>query len=151
MLIRFNWNRILRAGSYQPKKVFNLFQDLAKNETPEKKYTNLYRLYGKDFSGYSFLAYPETLFEYAYAYSYRDLCCYLSLAATRSLAEYRRAGVLTLPLELSKINPKEYLTDQTLCPIDIRGTIHFLYEQPLEVARENINHSTLIRDKKRIV
>ena len=140
MLVTFNWNNILRAGKYQPTKVFNLFRDLVRNELPERKYTNLYRLYGKDFSGNSFLAYPETLLEYAYKHTHRDLCCYLSLASTRSLAEYKRAKVLTLSLRLAKINPKTYLTDPKLCPVDDKGIIHFSYEIPQELAREQFKH-----------
>jgi hypothetical protein len=144
MLVRFNWNKILRTANYKPSAVINLFCDLVKNEVPEQKYSNLYRFYGKDFSGDSFLAYPETFLDYRYQHSPRDLCCYLSLASTRSLAEYRRAKTLTLPIRLAKLDPRDILTNKTICPVD-GDNIHFLYEIPLDEARGKFTHSASLR------
>lgn len=131
-MVKFNWKRVLRISEYKPKKIYEIFKFLVvKKDIPEKKYTLNHRYYHVDFSGSSFLLYPETLLFYAYKHSYRDIALYLHLAAMRPWAHYEMFRKTTINVREIGLDLDNLLEDKTLCPVDDAGNIHFLYERPL--------------------
>ncbi|MEK9894832.1 MAG: hypothetical protein VW518_00215 [Burkholderiaceae bacterium] len=110
---------------------------LTYNPIPKNKADPIYFYKGLDFTGESYLVNPELLFENAYKYTLREVGTYISLAATRNLANFLATGETTIDTLLLPEDEIifEEIHNNRLLSIDSEGKLHFLYE---EVPQEKI-------------
>jgi hypothetical protein len=124
----YNWQKIFEASQGSVAECYRIFDMLAFDRLPKNKYDPIYRYSSTDFSGQSFLKRPDALAFNSYRYMRKDICIYIALASQRSLAEYKVSGTLTLELIHSRIDPRDYLHDKTLIPVN-NGILQFPYEE----------------------
>jgi uncharacterized protein (DUF924 family) len=104
---------------------------LVYKQIPKNKYDDIYKYYGTDFSGQSFLQNPEILFDNAYKYSPKEIVQYLALASFRRYSEYLATQKTTLSLLESPLGIDK-IKQNRLLDIDIFNEIHFLYENSFD-------------------
>lgn len=131
-MLRYNWTRIFNAAGGNVLECYRIFEMITYKKLPDSIYDKLYYYTMKDFSGESFLKYPERLIYNAYRLSLRDICIYLAVASQRSYAAYKVSGTLTLELIHSRIDPRDHLENLNLLPVE-KGIIHFPYEEKGEL------------------
>lgn len=101
---------------------------LTNREVPKSKYDEIYSYSNINFRGSSFLLHPEALIYHRYKYSYRDIAIYIALASYRPYANYVVNKTLSLDLAVSPVDPRLYLDNKDLIPVE-NGVLHFIYEE----------------------
>ena len=124
----FSWKKIHQISDGQVGTVFLIFSMLVRNTIPKNKYDPLYKYYGKDYLGQSFLIRPELLLENAHKYTYKEIAHYIALASFRRYSEYLANKKTTLSLLESPVG-KDIINQNRLLSIDEYNQIHFLYEE----------------------
>lgn len=123
----FSWEKIYKKSSGSVNTIFLLFKMLVNSEIPKNKYDPIYKYYGTNYSGLSFLTNPKELLEVSFKYKRKEVVEYIALASFRSYSDYLMHGVITLkvmnsPLPLNKIKQNRLLR--------VEGdTIHFIFEK----------------------
>lgn len=126
-MFRFSWKRILTASDNSYKNCFLIVKMLVNREIPKNRYDPIYKFYGKNYHGLSFLSNPQELLYYSYKYSYKELAQYIALASYRCLAEYKIYNTLTLNLKVCPVEKRIILNNRLLI-ID-NTSITFIYEK----------------------
>ena len=136
-MLLFNWKKVFRISKGNLHTCLDIMRTITYNPIPKNKYDSAYNYADIDFTGESFLVNPELLFENAYQYTHRELGTYISLAATRNLANFLATGdttIDTLLLPEDEIIFEE-INNNRLLSVDEEGKLHFLLE---EVTKEKI-------------
>lgn len=136
-MVLFNWKKVFRLSRGNLHTCLSIMRMLTYDTIPQNKYDPLYNYKGFDFIGESFLVNPKTLFENAYKYTQREVGTYISLAATRNLANFLATGDITVDTLLLPEDEIifEEINNNRLLNVDSEGKLHFLYE---EVPQEKI-------------
>ena len=127
-MLLYNWPKIYKTAQGRAVECYRIFEMIALDKIPKDKYDPIYYYSMKNFSGDSFLRRPEALIFDSYRYTRKDICIYVALASLRSLAAYTVSGTLTLDLLHSPVNPRDFLNNTDLLPVE-DGFIHFPYEE----------------------
>ena len=128
-MLLFSWRKLYKETGGLPTEILRVIRMLTYNQIPNNRKDPIYKYSDIDFSGHCFLAHPELLCYNAYKYSSRDIAIYISLAALRSLPDYIANEKLVLEGVHSPVDPREWLENPSLLPIDEYGNIHFKYEE----------------------
>lgn len=123
----FSWKKIYKISSGQVSTTYLILKMLMKGQIPKNKYDPIYKYYGKDYSGQSFLKNSKDLLENCHKYSKKEVVEYVALASYRLYSDYLMFGTLTLPVRTSPL-PLNKLKQNRLLRIE-DGNIHFLYEE----------------------
>lgn len=125
-MIFFDKNKLLRHSKGRADKVLDILRYITCRPIPEKgKLIRLLKYRSINWSGESFLLYPERLLDNAWKYSNRELLQYIFVAARRNYADYKLEGKKTV--ETYKINTKAIENNRLL---SITGDeIHLKYEE----------------------
>lgn len=136
-MVLFNWKKVFRISRGELRSCLTIMRMLTYNPIPKNKADPIYFYKGLDFTGESYLVNPELLFENAYKYTLREVGTYISLAATRNLANFLATGETTIDTLLLPEDEIifEEIHNNRLLSIDSEGKLHFLYE---EVPQEKI-------------
>lgn len=136
-MVLFNWKKVFQVSKGNLHSCLTIMRMLTYKPTPKNKYDPLYYYSGFNFVGESYLVNPELLFENAYKYTNRELGTYISLAATRNLANFLATGETTIDTLLLPEDEIifEEINNNRLLSVDSEGKLHFLYE---EVPQEKI-------------
>ena len=127
MTILYDWKKIKFASRGKVNAIYTILKYLTFKERPKSTKSSLYNLYGKDYSGTSYLLRPEELLKYSHCYSLREIAEYVALASYRNYSEYLMSGDCTLKLTHS---PVSQLNNRLLRIED--GRIHFLFEEVIQ-------------------
>ncbi len=125
-MLLYDWKKILRQSGGSSKRILTILKAITQRELPRHVYDPVYKYYYTDFSGNSFLIYPEQLLIHRYEWKDKELADYIGLASFRNTGEYKATGKRTLDLAHSPLG-KDAINNNRLLRID-RGEIHFLYE-----------------------
>lgn len=129
-MLLYDWGRIFTAAEGNPSTCIRIIKMMTHKEVPKNKYDPIYRFSQTNFSGSSFLVYPDVLLYHAYRYPSRDIAIYLALASLRSFAEFKVNGKITVDILACPINPFEHLAEPQSRLLYIQDeSIHFLYEE----------------------
>lgn len=124
----FDWKKIYKNTNGRIGSILTVFRMLVRNEVPKNKYDRIYKYYGKDYSGQSFLLNPDRLLDHMHKYDPKEIVEYIALASFRRYSEYLATQKTTLSLLESPVG-KDKIENNRLLSIDKYGEIHFLYEK----------------------
>ena len=63
-MIRYNWNKILKESKSKVSDILLVTWYITYNYPPTSKRDRLFKFYGKDYTGDSFLVNPEAIYKY---------------------------------------------------------------------------------------
>ena len=98
-MIRYNWKKILKDSKNKVSDVMLITWYVTYGYPPTSKRDRLFKFYGKDYSGDSFLVYPEGIFKYRKSASDSEWAAYIGIASYRSYNEYLINNKLTIEVE----------------------------------------------------
>lgn len=133
-MIKYSFDKILKATKGDSNKIIAVLELLVYQRIPFSTKDKTYNYYGKDFSGHSFLLYPEKLLIEARNYSMKEAAEYLAVASYRNYYYYEKTRdttlqTLHLPVSLDIINNNRLLRIKD-------EVVHFKFE---DNAKENNN------------
>ena len=127
-MIRYNWKKILRESKSKVSDLMLIVWYVTYNYPPTSKRDRLFKFYGKDYSGDSFLIYPEGMYKYRKTASDSEWAAYVGIASYRSYNEYIINQQLTLEVERVPKRLQPIIKRNRLLKIE-DGYIHFEYEK----------------------
>ena len=127
-MIRYNWKKILRESKGKVSDLMLIVWYVTYNYPPTSKRDRLFKFYGKDYSGDSFLIYPEGMYKYRKSASDSEWAAYVGIASYRSYNEYIINQQLTLEVERVPKRLQPIIKRNRLLKIE-DGYIHFEYEK----------------------
>jgi len=127
-MIRYNWKKILRESKGKVSDLMLIVWYVTYNYPPTSKRDRLFKFYGKDYSGDSFLIYPEGMYKYRKTASDSEWAAYVGIASYRSYNEYIINQQLTLEVERVPKRLQPIIKRNRLLKIE-DGYIHFEYEK----------------------
>ena len=127
-MIRYNWKKILRESKGKVSDLMLIVWYVTYNYPPTSKRDRLFKFYGKDYSGDSFLIYPEGMYKYRKTASDSEWAAYVGIASYRSYNEYIINQQLTLEVERVPKRLQPIIKRNRLLNIE-DGYIHFQYEK----------------------
>lgn len=130
MTILYDWKKIHTASRGKVRDIVIILNYLTFKTKPRSKSDRLYNFYGRDFSGTSYLLYPDKLLRFKHCYTLTEIAEYMALASYRNYSEYLMSGDSTLKLTHSPVSQQKINTNRLL---QISGDkIHFLFEEVME-------------------
>ena len=127
-MIRYNWKKILRESKGKVSDLMLIVWYVTYNYPPTSKRDRLFKFYGKDYSGDSFLIYPEGMYKYRKSASDSEWAAYIGIASYRSYNDYIMNQQLTLEVERVPKRLQPIIKRNRLLKIE-DGYIHFEYEK----------------------
>ena len=127
-MIRYNWKKILRESKGKVSDLMLIVWYVTYNYPPTSKRDRLFKFYGKDYSGDSFLIYPEGMYKYRKSASDSEWAAYIGIASYRSYNDYIINQQLTLEVERVPKRLQQIIKRNRLLKIE-DGYIHFEYEK----------------------
>ena len=127
-MIRYNWKKILRESKGKVSDLMLIVWYVTYNYPPTSKRDRLFKFYGKDYSGDSFLIYPEGMYKYRKSASDSEWAAYIGVASYRSYNDYIINQQLTLEVERVPKRLQPIIKRNRLLKIE-DGYIHFEYEK----------------------
>jgi len=127
MTIRFDWKKICRAADNKVGNIYDILTVITNKTKPKSMRDRLYRYSGMDFSGHSYMLYPEKLLAFSHCYTTKEMAEYLALASYRNYSEYIMSGDCTLKLTSSPVSQTKINSNRLLQIKD--GKIRFLFEE----------------------
>ncbi len=127
-MIRYNWKKILRESKGKVSDLMLIVWYVTYNYPPTSKRDRLFKFYGKDYSGDSFLIYPEGMYKYRKSASDSEWAAYIGIASYRSYNDYIINQQLTLEVERVPKRLQPIIKRNRLLKIE-DGYIHFEYEK----------------------
>jgi hypothetical protein len=124
----YDWKKLYKESLGSSNECMAIFRMLVNKEVPKNKYDPIYKYYGKDFFGPSFLLHEDVLVYNSWKHRNKDLCQYIALASLRSYAQYMYTGKTTLDLRELSFDPIDIIEDTRLVYIE-NEEIHLLYEE----------------------
>lgn len=134
-MILYDWKKVWYYADGNAKEVYRIIKMITNREIPYSKKDPIYKYYGKDFAGNSFLLHPENLIFNSYKHEYKDIGVYLALASLRSYADFKLTGDTTLDTMAMPFGTRELSQNNELL-LEKHNRMFFLYE---EVKQENIH------------
>jgi hypothetical protein len=134
-MILYDWKKVWYYADGNAKEVYRIIKMITDREIPYSKKDPIYKYYGKDFAGNSFLLHPENLIFNSYKHEYKDIGVYLALASLRSYADFKLTGDTTLDIMAMPFGTRELSQNNELLS-EKHNRMSFLYE---EVTQENIH------------
>ena len=130
-MLLFNWKKVFNFANAEPYGCYQIIKMMTYKEVPVNKYDPIYKFYGHNFHGDSFLVHPESLIYNAYKYYWREIGVYLSLASARNMADYVATGDTTMNLYKTNLGDivLESIKDNRLLRLEDEIILHFLYEE----------------------
>lgn len=126
MLIRYDWQKIRRYAKGNANRVIKVIAYQTFKHIPESQYDPMYQVAYSNWSGPSFLAYPDRLLSYRRIYTPRQIAEYIGIASYRSYTNYK----LTKQVHLSLLEcpiPMEKMANNPLLRV-VDDSIQFLHE-----------------------
>ena len=127
-MIRYNWKKILRESKSKVADLMLIVWYVTYNYPPTSKRDRLFKFYGKDYSGDSFLIYPEGIYKYRKSASDSEWAAYIGIASYRSYNDYIINQQLTLEVEGVPKRLQPIILKNRLLKVE-DGIVHFLYEK----------------------
>ncbi len=127
-MIRYNWKKILRESKGKISDLMLIVWYVTYNYPPTSKRDRLFKFYGRDYSGDSFLIYPEGIYKYRKSASDSEWAAYVGIASYRSYNDYIINQQLTLEVERVPKRLQPIIKRNRLLKIE-DGYIHFEYEK----------------------
>ncbi|MAH45289.1 hypothetical protein CMI37_05645 [Candidatus Pacearchaeota archaeon] len=127
-MIRYNWKKILRESKGKISDLMLIVWYVTYNYPPTSKRDRLFKFYGRDYSGDSFLIYPEGIYKYRKSASDSEWAAYIGIASYRSYNDYIINQQLTLEVERVPKRLQPIIKRNRLLKIE-DGYIHFEYEK----------------------
>ena len=127
-MIRYNWKKILKDSNNKVSDILLVVWYVTYVYPPTSKRDRLFKFYGKDYSGDSFLIFPEGIYKYRKSASDSELAAYIGIASYRSYNEYLINNKLTIEVERVPKRLQPIILKNRLLKIE-DGIVHFLYEK----------------------
>tara|TARA_Y100000590_G_C15740127_1_gene1019975 strand:- start:2631 stop:3029 length:399 start_codon:yes stop_codon:yes gene_type:complete len=127
-MIRYNWKKILKDSKSKVSDILLITWYITYDYPPTSKRDRLFKFYGKDYSGDSFLIYPEGIYKYRKSASDSEWAAYIGIASYRSYNEYLLSKKLTIEVERVPKRLQPIILKNRLLKIE-NGEIHFRYEK----------------------
>ena len=127
-MIRYNWKKILKDSKSKVSDILLITWYITYDYPPTSKRDRLFKFYGKDYSGDSFLIYPEGIYKYRKSDSDSEWAAYIGIASYRSYNEYLLSKKLTIEVERVPKRLQPIILKNRLLKIE-NGEIHFRYEK----------------------
>ena len=127
-MIRYNWKKILKDSNNKVSDILLVVWYVTYGYPPTSKRDRLFKFYGKDYSGDSFLIYPEGIYKYRKSASDSEWAAYIGIASYRSYNDYIINQQLTLEVERVPKRLQPIIKRNRLLKIE-DGYIHFEYEK----------------------
>ena len=127
-MIRYNWNKILKESKNKVSDILLVTWYITYNYPPTSKRDRLFKFYGKDYTGDSFLVNPEDIYKYRKTASDSEWAAYIGVASFRSYNEYIINNKLTIEVERVPKRLQPIIKKNRLLKIE-NGHIHFRYEK----------------------
>ena len=127
-MIRYNWNKILKESKNKVSDILLVTWYITYNYPPTSKRDRLFKFYGKDYTGDSFLVNPEAIYKYRQTASDSEWAAYIGVASFRSYNEYIINNKLTIEVERVPKRLQPIIKKNRLLKIE-DGHIHFRYEK----------------------
>ena len=130
-MFMYNWTKIYDITGGSAVEITRLVRMVINKQIPDNKFDPIYRYYGQDYSGESFLVHPDMLMYNAHKHSHKDICQYLALASLRPIADYLASGLVSIPIECVPIEPDSllaYVQQNELLALE-SGVLKFRYEE----------------------
>ena len=127
-MIRYNWKKILKDSNNKVSDILLVVWYVTYGYPPTSKRDRLFKFYGKDYSGDSFLIYPEGIYKYRKTASDSEWAAYIGIASYRSYNDYIMNQQLTLEVERVPKRLQPIIKRNRLLKIE-DGYIHFEYEK----------------------
>ena len=83
-MIRYNWKKILKDSNNKVSDILLVVWYVTYGYPPTSKRDRLFKFYGKDYSGDSFLIYPEGIYKYRKTASDSEWAAYEQAAVQNS-------------------------------------------------------------------
>jgi hypothetical protein len=126
-VIRFNWKKILEATKGKENEILLIVHSLTYNLTPKNYRDPLYKYFGKDWSGFSFLVNPEAVFINRPQFSDREWVEYVAVASYRNLNAYYDSRKTTIDLLHLPVS-EDAINNNRLLKIE-DNKVHFRFEE----------------------
>lgn len=126
-LIFYNWEKIYRDTGGRTSGILSIISYLTFPHLPINRYDATYQLSLQDWSGDSFLLFPEKLIVHRKEFRDPELAQYVALASFRSYAEYKATRKTTLDMLLAPTGQK--LIDYNRLLTRINEQIYFCWEE----------------------
>lgn len=104
-MFTYDWNKIYDITGGSAVEITRLVRMVVNKQIPDNKSDPIYRYYGTDYSGGSFLVHADMLMYNAHKHSHKDICQYLALASLRPMTDFLAFGHVHLPLVSIPIEP----------------------------------------------
>ena len=127
-MIRYNWKKILKDSNNKVSDILLIAWYVTYGYPPTSKRDRLFKFYGKDYSGDSFLIFPEGIYKYRKTASDSEWAAYIGIASYRSYNEYLINNKLTLEVERVPKRLQPIILKNRLLTVEDE-IIHFLYEK----------------------
>jgi hypothetical protein len=127
-MIRYNWKKILKDSNNKVSDILLIAWYVTYGYPPTSKRDRLFKFYGKNYLGDSFLLYPEGIYKYRKTASDSEWAAYIGIASYRSYNEYLINNKLTLEVERVPKRLQPIILKNRLLTVEDE-IIHFLYEK----------------------
>ena len=127
-MIRYNWKKILKDSNNKVSDILLITWYVTYGYPPTSKRDRLFKFYGKNYLGDSFLIYPEGIYKYRKTASDSEWAAYIGIASYRSYNEYLINNKLTLEVERVPKRLQPIILKNRLLTVEDE-IIHFLYEK----------------------
>ena len=127
-MIRYNWKKILKDSNNKVSDILLVVWYVTYGYPPTSKRDRLFKFYGKDYSGDSFLIFPEGIYKYRKTASDSEWAAYIGIASYRSYNEYLINKKLIIEVEGVPKRLQPIILKNRLLKIE-DGLVHFLYEK----------------------
>jgi|TARA_B100001094_G_scaffold322191_2_gene371120 hypothetical protein len=97
-MIRYNWKKIAKDSNNKVSDILLIVWYITYEYPPTSKRDRLFKFYGKDYSGDSFLLNPEFIYKHRKSASDSEWAEYIAVASYRSYNEYLTTNKLTIEL-----------------------------------------------------
>jgi hypothetical protein len=127
-MIRYNWKKILKDSNNKVSDILLIAWYVTYGYPPTSKRDRLFKFYGKNYLGDSFLLYPEGIYKYRKTASDSEWAAYIGIASYRSYNEYLINNKLTIEVERVPKRLQPIILKNRLLTVE-DGIVHFLYEK----------------------
>jgi hypothetical protein len=127
-MIRYNWKKILKDSNNKVADILLITWYVTYGYPPTSKRDRLFKFYGKNYLGDSFLIYPEGIYKYRKLASDSEWAAYIGIASYRSYNEYLINNKLTIEVEGVPKRLQPIILKNRLLKVE-DGIVHFLYEK----------------------
>ena len=126
-MIRYDWKKMVKATKGSSKGILAIIHILTYSMPPRNYYDPVYKYWGKDWAGMSFLINPQTIFEKRPEFSDKEWAEYIGVASYRNINSYYKSKKTTLDLNHIPMG-EDIIKQNRLLKIE-NDTVHFRFEE----------------------